>query len=96
MVNYNYSFEARDDLKEIYKYTLINFGIKQAKDYMAKITGNLILVANKTLQGRNADILKHGLRKIESGSHVIFYLQKANYIFVVRVLHQSMDVKQHI
>ena len=93
MVSYKYSFEARDDLKGIYKYTLINFGIKQAKDYMTKITDNLILIANNTLQGRNADLLKHGLRKIESGSHVIFYLNKADYIFVVRVLHKSMDVQ---
>lgn len=34
---------------------------------------------------------RQGLKKIETGSHIVFYFNKQQHTFVVRVLHKSMD-----
>jgi len=96
MDNYNLSHEARNDLRRIYKFSLLNFGIIQAKTYLIKITSILNALANKSITGRSADNLTLGLRKIEIGSHIVFYFNKDKIILVIRVLHKSMDFEKHI
>ena len=95
MSKYKLSTQARDDLKEIYQYTQLNFGINQAKKYLSKITDVLNALSDKILTGRDASLFAHGLRKIEVGSHLVFYLNKENVIIVIRVLHNSMDISKH-
>ena len=73
MSKYKLSIQARDDLKEIYQYTQLNFGINQAKKYLSKITDVLNALSDKILTGRDASLFAHGLRKIEVGSHLVFY-----------------------
>ena len=96
MGKYKLSKEAREDLRIIYKYTVINFVINQAKDYLNKFSNSFKALAIETLQGRKADIFKEGLRKLGVGSHTVFYFNQNNYILIIRVLHKSMDIKQHI
>ena len=95
MSKYKLSIQARDDLKEIYQYTQLNFGINQAKNYLSKITEVLNALSDKILTGRDASLFAYGLRKIEVGSHLVFYLNKENVIIVIRVLHNSMDISKH-
>lgn len=95
MGSYKLSSKASEDLKKIYKYTLLNFGIKQAKTYLNKFTKCFLALADASLQGRKADIFKEGLRRLEVGSHILFYFQKENKIIIVRVLHSNMDIQKY-
>jgi toxin ParE1/3/4 len=40
--------------------------------------------------GRGCDEIRSGLRRIESGRHVVFYREQAGGILVSRILHQRM------
>ena len=40
--------------------------------------------------GRTCDHIRHGLRRMERGEHVIFYRESAGGIRVSRILHQRM------
>ena len=95
MGSYKLSFKAREDLKNIYKYTLLNFGVNQAKTYLNKFTNRFLALSRMSLQGRKANIFKEGLRRLEVGSHIVFYFQKKNEIIIVRVLHSNMDIQKH-
>lgn len=48
------------------------------------------------MHGRSASELSSGLRRLEYQSHVVFYVPRDKGIWIVRVLHQSMDVKRHV
>ncbi len=95
MGRYKLSFKARTDLKKIYKYTLLNFGHNQAKTYLSKFTNSFLALAQTSIQGRKADIFKKGLRRLEVGSHIVFYFQKSGKVIIVRVLHFNMDIQKY-
>jgi toxin ParE1/3/4 len=48
------------------------------------------------MHGRKEDELAPGLRRFEYQSHIVFYVPKDKGVRIVRVLHQSMDVKRHL
>ena len=48
------------------------------------------------MQGRSASELSPDLRRLEYESHVVFYVPMAKGVRIVRVLHQSMDMKRHL
>lgn len=50
----------------------------------------------KSAPGASADDTQPGLFRREHGRHVIFYAVQSGGIFVVRVLHQSMDAERHV
>jgi toxin ParE1/3/4 len=95
MSSYKLSFKAREDIKKIYKYTLKNFGRNQAKVYLSIFSNSFHALAQTSIQGRKADIYKVGLRRLEVGSHIVFYFQKKNKVVIVRVLHSNMDIQKH-
>jgi toxin ParE1/3/4 len=54
------------------------------------------MLVEQPTQGRKADELAPGLRRVEYQSHVVFYIPKDHGIRIVRVLHQRMDVTRHV
>jgi toxin ParE1/3/4 len=46
--------------------------------------------------GRSAAELAPDLRRSEYQHHVAFYVSRAGGVRIVRVLHESMDVKRHL
>ena len=96
MADYSLSQTAAADVDGIYEYTIINFGLDQARAYLSGMHGRMETLAEHPLVGRNADELAPGLRRFEYESHIIFYVVKTNGVHIVRVLHQSMDVRRHL
>ncbi len=39
--------------------------------------------------------MQYNLRRIEQGSHVIFYRQQDHGIFIIRILHKAMLPETH-
>ena len=96
MAVYSLSYKAAADLDQIHEYTILNFGLKQARAYLSGLRGRFETLAGNPMQGRSASELSPGLRRLEYQSHVVFYMPKDNGIRIVRVLHQSMDVKRYV
>ena len=96
MAVYSLSSKAAADLSRIYEYTILNFGLTQAREYLTGLHERFESLAENPMQCRSASELSPGLRRLEYESHVVFYVAKAKRIRIVRVLHQSMDMKRHL
>lgn len=96
MAAYRLSAKAAADLDEIYEYTILNFGLTQAQAYLHGLQERFDALAERPTQGRSATQFAPKLRRFEHQSHMIFYLLEEQRVLIVRVLHQSMDVKRHL
>jgi len=95
MNNYKLSRLASADLEEIAEYTIERFGIEQARRYRDGLKTCFNQLANNPALGKRSEQLMRGLRRFEHQSHVVFYINEPEDIFIVRVLHSSMDVQRH-
>ena len=95
MVAYSLSSKAAADLDGIYEYTILTFGLPQARNYLLGLHECFQMLADNPLYGRSATELATNLRRLEYQSHVVFYVPREQGVLIVRVLHQSMDVPGH-
>jgi toxin ParE1/3/4 len=87
------SSKAKTDLIKIAKYTQLTRGIAQRNDYLKVLDSIFQLLANEPELGFNCDYIREGYSKYPQASHVIYYKEyKNSQIFIVRILHKSMDV----
>jgi plasmid stabilization system protein ParE len=88
---YRLSARADRDLTEVYIYTFEKFGELQADRYLLKLHDCMQRLAQEPGTGRVVHEVTGDYRRLDCGSHGIFY-QNASYgISVVRVLHLAMD-----
>ena len=87
------SSKAKTDLIKIAKYTQLTWGTVQRNDYLKILDSTFQLLATEPELGINCDYIREGYSKYPQASHVIYYKEnKENQIFIVRILHKSMDV----
>jgi toxin ParE1/3/4 len=87
---------AKSDLVDIWVETDRQWGEAQADRYLDDIERVLKgLIANPQMGSDCSDLLQ-GARKLITGRHLVFYEVDPDRIFVIRVLHQSMDVPRHL
>ncbi|ARD46407.1 type II toxin-antitoxin system RelE/ParE family toxin [Colwellia sp. PAMC 21821] len=87
------SSKAITDLIKIAKYTQITWGLSQRNDYLKILDNTFHLLADEAELGINCDYIREGYSKYPQASHVIYYKEyKNNQIFIVRILHKSMDI----
>lgn len=53
-------------------------------------------LAHQPMLGRSAGRVAPNLRRYEYRSHVVFYVAENDGVRIVRVLHQSMDVRRQV
>ncbi len=95
MAAYSLSDKAVSDLDGIYEYTILNFGLEQARAYLLGLHERFQILADNPGVGRSAAQLAPELRRHEYQSHIIFYIPKEAGVLIVRVLHTRMDAKRH-
>ncbi len=88
---------ARKDIIDIGRYTTEKWGKRQRDKYLKQLDDAFKLLARQPEIGRDADDVKPGYKKFSQGSHIIFYRAGTeSKIVVIRILHNSMDVDQHL
>ena len=92
MKSFTVSNAARTDLKKIAAYTQRTWGAKQRKTYIKQLDTAFHFLAENPLSGVACDYIVKGLHKHPYQHHIIFYELNNDDIFIVRVLHKSMDV----
>lgn len=95
MAAYSLSGKAVSDLDDIYEYTILNFGLEQARAYLLGLHERFQILADNPGVGRSAAQLAPDLGRHEYQSHIIFYIPKETGVLIVRVLHTRMDAKRH-
>lgn len=93
---YKLSNLAAEDFASIYEYTLLNFGALQADNYTDSLESIFGLLSSSPLMGYECQEIADGVRRHDHQRHVIFYRQREQDIFVIRILHQQMEPLRHI
>ena len=92
----HHSQAAKSDLVDIWLETYRQWGGEQSDRYLDDIDRALKgLIANPQIGSDCSDLLQ-GARKLITGRHLVFYEVHPDKIFVIRVLHQSMDVPRYL
>jgi toxin ParE1/3/4 len=89
------SGRAKADLLNIGSYTIEKWSEAQAISYLADLENCATMLAGNPSLGRECDWIRPGLRRFETGRHVIFYRREKTGILLVRILHQSMMPERH-
>ena len=55
-----------------------------------------VLLDDNPALGKSAEDIKTGYRRFAHESHLIFYQEHPQGVFIVRILHKSMDVERHL
>ena len=92
---YRLSSECENDLSLIYEFGIENFGILQAQKYLLGMHELFQTLSDSPNIGRNASEFSPLLRRFNYKSHMVFYSFTGSGIFIVRVLHHSLDYDRH-
>jgi toxin ParE1/3/4 len=88
---------AKADLKEIATFTHKRWGREQRNLYLQMLDVSFQQLAANPLKGKDCSEIRIGYRKLNAGSHVIFYRQTlADTIEIVRILHGHMDIETRL
>jgi toxin ParE1/3/4 len=79
MAGYSLSSKAAADLESIYEYTILQFGLEQARAYLLGLHERFQMLAEQPTQGRNADELAPGLQRVEYQSRIVLHLHGQRY-----------------
>jgi len=94
MAGYRLTVEAHSDLVEIALYTQDRWGERQEEAYISQLYDRFAALSDNPLLGRPCDDVRPGLRRVEEGSHVVFFERDGDEVLVVRVLHERMLAPQ--
>lgn len=96
MTSFSVSRAARADLKNIAAYTQKNWGAEQRRTYLKGLDLTFHFLVENPQAGSPCDYIAVGLRKRRFENHTIFYEIQGNQVFIVRILHNSMDVGSNL
>jgi len=89
------SEQADRDLRTIYKYSYRQFGDAQAEKYYSDLWECFRFLAEYPHMGRTRTEFNPPARSHHHQKHVIFYDVLDDGIFIIRVLHERMDIERH-
>lgn len=89
-----FSPAAETDISEIWDYTADRWGADQADSYTDAIRDACYALAQGKRQGRPSVL--PNFQKYLCGSHVVYFLDYADHLDVIRVLHQRQDAERHL
>lgn len=94
-LTYRLSPLAESDLEEIWLYTFREWSLEQADGYHQSVMKAIEDLASGRNVWQKSNVLG-GYWKYPFGRHVIFFRSPEGYLDVIRVLHEEMDMNQHL
>lgn len=94
---YILSVKASEDIREIAKFTIDNFGIRQADIYRNELAscinqlGETPEIGREYIAIKNKMLLRHRFK-----AHTVFYYAEETKIIIVRVLGNRMNFSKHL
>lgn len=97
MGSFTLTQKARSDMLSIGRYTRKQWGKTQQRRYLSQLDTAFHDLADKPDIGRTCNDIREGYYKYGVGKHLIFYRHKEeDQIEIVRILHDRMDIEQHL
>ena len=91
-----FSKEAENDLIEIYRYGFINYGENKAELYIETLKEKCQFLADMPNLCPDRDEFNPPVKIHHHRKHLIIYVIEGDSILIVRVLHDRMDIQQHM
>ena len=82
---------ARDDLKNIGRYTERAWGKAQRNRYLKSLDARFHWLAENPLLGKHRTDICEGYHSFPEGQHVVFYLFSSTTIDIIGIPHKEMD-----
>lgn len=92
MKTYQVTHRAKDDLKNIGRYTLRQWGKSQRNIYLKQLEARFEWLAQNPLLGKHRADIQEGIYSFPQGEHVVFYLIGNESIAIIGVPHKEMDI----
>ncbi len=83
---------ARDDLKNIGRYTERTWGKPQRNSYLKSIDARFHWLAENPQLDKHRTGIGEGYHSFPEGQHVVFYLIGSNSIDIIGIPHKEMDI----
>lgn len=87
---------AQEDLREIYRYGMRNWGQRKAGEYLKHFKECFWLLTTESGIGIVRPELGDGLRSFATKQHVVFYRLTESQVQIVRVLHGRQEAGRHL
>jgi toxin ParE1/3/4 len=88
--------KAIADLEDIFKYSVPEFGIARAEQYIRGLNEAFISLAEEPHVANVYGHIKPKLMGFPVVSHIIFFRYTSTQLLIIRVLHKSMDYIRHL
>lgn len=95
-MTYSLTPAAQRDLSEIWDLTEEHWDAGQAEEDIAEIRATIERVAEDPGRGHTCEEIREGYHRYGIGSHLLFFVETADSVDVVRILHQRMDPTRHL
>jgi len=95
-VNFEISKLALQNLDDIWEYSAEQWSKQQANIYYNEFIQVIRDICNNSEIGKPVDYIKKGHRTINVKSHIVVYKINQNIIYIDRILHQKMDIENHL
>jgi Plasmid stabilization system protein len=82
---------ARDDLKNIGRYTERTWGKAQRNRYLKSLEARFQWLAENPLLGKQRTDICEGYYSFPEGQHVVFYLFDSSNLDIIGIPHKEMD-----
>ncbi len=92
MRKYRVTPKAKDDLKNIGRYTLQQWGKNQRNIYLKQLEARFEWLSESPLLGKHRPDIQEGFYSFPQGEHVVFYLIRDESIDIIGVPHKEMDI----
>jgi len=88
--------KARKDLEEIWLYSFKEHGEQQADKYYDELIAGMETIQENPHIGVACSYIRSGYRQYQINQHIVFYRLSTDIVHIIRVLHESMDVKNYL
>lgn len=90
---------AEDSLIDIARWTIDNFGLRQAEAYESELLARCAAIVEGAAHSRSCAILVDGaedLKFTRAGEHFLVFLDRPDAVIIVDVLHARSDLPRHV
>lgn len=91
-MKYRISEKAISDLEKIWFYTFNKWSKEQADRYHNLIIQEIEFIAENFKLSRKVDYIRADYRATKVKSHLIFLRKVGDFIEIIRILHENIDI----
>ncbi len=94
-MNLTITYDADEDIRSIFDYTISEFGLNQAEKYYHGLQVKFSSILEGTAHIQDYSFVKEGLKRTNYQNHAIYHKTTKEQVSILRVLYQRMDQLKH-